>query len=295
MKRVLKDYLTFSRKERVALIIFLILIGIFIVLPYFIKIKRSKPVVDLVLQQQIMQLQQLSHLRDSAEGKVDSVGMSELFEFDPNTLTFAEWKRLGIQEKTIRTIINYRNKGGKFYKPDDLRKIWGLSKDVADKIVPFVRISATFDQSSQHYFHQQKWVASSAIGVLDINTATVDQFMQIPGLEHSLAYRIINYKENVGGFSCVAQIRNVFGMTDSIYQLILPHVQTQPATLKRININTATYYELSQNPFIRKDVANAIIIYRNQHGLYHQIDDIKKIAFITEEIFLQIVPYLKVE
>ena len=35
-----------------------------------------------------------------------------LFEFDPNTINEAGWKRLGLRDKTIQTIQNYLNKGG---------------------------------------------------------------------------------------------------------------------------------------------------------------------------------------
>ena len=45
---------------------------------------------------------------------------AELFYFDPNTASAADWRRLGIKDKTIHTILNYLTKGGKFYKPEDI-------------------------------------------------------------------------------------------------------------------------------------------------------------------------------
>jgi competence ComEA-like helix-hairpin-helix protein len=295
MKRILKDYFTFSRKERVALIVLSILIAVFIALPYVIKIKKAKPVVDDVLQQEIIALQQPSVSRDSIIANKDSSAALNLFPFDPNTLDEAGWQRLGIRQNTIRTILNYRNKGGKFYKPEDLRKIWGMLKGDADRLIPFVTISSIVQPSYQTNFRSQKFSASVFNGILDINIATAEQFMQVPGMEHTLSYRIINYREKLGGFYVVEQLRNVYGMTDSVFELIKVHLKTESTTIKKVNINTATFYALSQNPFIRKDIATAIIVYRNQHGLFHQLDDLKKIVFITDDIYHQIVPYITVE
>jgi competence ComEA-like helix-hairpin-helix protein len=66
-------------------------------------------------------------------------------------------------------------------------------------------------------------------------------------------------------------------------------------TEKKININIASEYELSMNPNISRDIAKAIIIYRNQHGNYQKIEDLKKIVFINEEMFRKIAPYLTVD
>ena len=118
--------------------------------------------------------------------------------------------------------------------------------------------------------------------------------MQIPGIGHSLPFRIINYRDKLGGFWDLLQLKQTYGMTDSIFQLIIPFLKTEPSTCKKININTATDFELSQNPVISKDIAKAIVIYRNQHGSFIRLDDIKRIVFITEEVYSKIVPYLTI-
>ena len=83
-------------------------------------------------------------------------------------------------------------------------------------------------------------------------------------------------------------------MTDSIYQSILPFLKIDMNTIKKININTASEYELSLNPYISRDIAKAIVIYRNQHGNYQSIEQLKKIVFINEEMYQKILPYLTI-
>ena len=62
------------------------------------------------------------------------------FPFDPNTLDEAGWRALGLEERRIRTLLNYRTHGGRFRKPEDLARIYGLSQAEVDRLVPWVRI-----------------------------------------------------------------------------------------------------------------------------------------------------------
>ena len=132
MKQLLRDYFSFSKKETVAAIILVILIGGFIALPYFYKGNISKPVVDKKLIDEISKIQPANSANDSLNDNYSGNFQPSntvietkfaLFEFDPNTLDATGWKRLGLRDKTINTLLNYRNKGGKFRKPEDIRKI----------------------------------------------------------------------------------------------------------------------------------------------------------------------------
>ena len=301
MKRIIKEYFTFSRKEKVAVIILLLLVVVFIFLPYLFEIKKAKPSVDEELQTQLVKWRQNKTLPDSLDGLNDSSTHSsaeikfKLFVFDPNVLSAEGWQELGLSNSVIHTILNYRNKGGKFYQPEDIRKIWGLQKVDADRIIPFAKVKIELNQFQKNDFKHQSTSNQKSLVILDINTATVDQLMQVPGISISMSYRIINYRDKLGGFWNVLQLKQTYGMTDSIYQLIMPFFKTEPATIKKININTATEFELSKNPVISRDIAKAIVIYRNQHGPYTHLDDIKRIAFINEEIYSKIVPYLTID
>jgi len=299
MKKILKDYFTFSRKERTALLILTVLIVVFIVLPYFIPVKHDKPVIDEVLQKQVAQLV----LKDSGtkntnfteESITDNSSSTNtnyaLFEFDPNTIDAAGWKQLGLRDKTIKTILNYRTKGGKFKTAEDIRKIWGLQKEEADRIIPYARIP-TVNSSSTATAKENN---TKAFVKIDINIATPQEWFTIPNLDRNIAYRIIKYKEKLGGFLSISQVKETYGLTDSVYKTIEPYLALQTTAVKKININSADDYTLSTHPYINREVAKAITIYRAQHGAYTKVEDIKKIVFIKEELYQKIAPYLSVE
>ena len=65
-------------------------------------------------------------------------------------------------------------------------------------------------------------------------------------------------------------------------------------TLRKININTDTIDDMKSHPYIRYVLANAIVPYRNQHGNFTAMDDIKKVMLITEDVFNKLAPYIVV-
>lgn len=65
---------------------------------------------------------------------------TELFYFDPNTADSAQFARLGILPRQIHNIYKYRAKGGRFRKPKDLSRIYGLSEEKYNELEPYIRI-----------------------------------------------------------------------------------------------------------------------------------------------------------
>lgn len=226
-----------------------------------------------------------------------------LFAFDPNTLDAAGFKRLGLPDKTINTILKYRSKGGRFWRPEDLRKLYTLRKEDADRLIPYVRMETkppAYAAAGKRETNYPKPVP------IDINTATLEQWKALPTIGDALAARIIKFREKRGGFTSVAQVAQTYGLSDSAFGVILPYLRltapaaatassTTPLPSQKININTATVRELQTNPAIPADVAQAIVIYRTQHGPYQKVEDIRNIVFINEAMYGQIAAFLTVE
>jgi competence protein ComEA len=303
MKRIVKDYFSFSKKETTAAIILLIIVGSFIALPYLYKKERQPPVIDPQVKAAVEAIQPKSTSNESVSDdfadRYQAVPTEvetkyALFEFDPNTLDAAGWKRLGLRDKTINTLLNYRNKGGKFRKPEDIRKIWGLRPQEADRIIPYAKIDAPQNSYAKPVFGSVAPTAK-AIAVVDINTAQPQDMRNIPGMENGLQYRIVKFREKLGGFINLEQVKETYGMTDSAFTAMQPYIKFVPAAVAKININSASDFELNAHPYISNSVAKAIALYRTQHGSYQSVADIKKIAFIKEDVFQKIAPYLTVE
>ncbi|MCM3768838.1 helix-hairpin-helix domain-containing protein, partial [Neobacillus niacini] len=133
-----------------------------------------------------------------------------LFYFDPNTLEAEGWKKLGLRDKTVATILNFRNKGGKFRQPEDIKKIWGLFPDEAERLVPYVRITATSDELSANKYSNdfsegKKYETRKTYSTVDINNSDSSSWIALPGIGSKLSQRIINFRNKLGGFYAVNQ------------------------------------------------------------------------------------------
>jgi competence protein ComEA len=59
-----------------------------------------------------------------------------------------------------------------------------------------------------------------------------------------------------------------------------------------VNLNTATKDELVALPGVGPAKAQAIVDYRNQHGPFRSLDELRKVKGIGEKLFLQLKPEL---
>jgi len=216
----------------------------------------------------------------------------DLFHFDPNTLDETGWQRLGVREKTISTIKNFLSKGGKFYKAEDIKKIWGLNEELAGRLIPYIQIEKKEYVSAERPVYEKKTYTPA---VIDINTADTTAFIALPGIGNKLAQRIVTFRDKLGGFYTIDQVGETFGLPDSTFQKLKPRLSLNNTSLRQVNINTATIDELKAHPYIKYSIGNAIFQYRAQHGNFTAVKDLKKIMLITEDVYRKLLPYVKVD
>ena len=97
-----------------------------------------------------------------------------------------------------------------------------------------------------------------------------------------------------GGFFNKEQLMEVWKFDQEKYDGVQQFVEVNPASIKKININTCTAQEL-KHPYIKWNIANAIVNYRTIHGKFKTIEDIKKTDLVDEETLRKIAPYLTLE
>jgi len=315
-KNFITEYLNFTKKQRNGtLALLLLIVGISLlpfIFPFFIKpiatdaTSFEKEIATLKIKQvdsgtaYQRKASEDGHtpLYEPADRKFagKETWKGELFYFDPNTLNEAGWKKLGVREKTITTIQKYISKGGKFYKPPDLGKIWGISEADKERLIPFVQIEKANAAANYPTNNYSKPIVEKNIytpQLIDINLADTTAFIALPGIGSKLSQRIISFRDKLGGFHKIEQVAETFGLADSIFQKIKPRLLLDKPVVKQLNINSASTDELKQHPYLRYTLANAIVQYRSQHGNYAAVSDLKKIMLITDDVFNKMVPYLK--
>jgi competence protein ComEA len=313
-----KEYFSFTKKERNAIIILGLLALLFSLLPTifpFLVKDDIELVVDTVAQRELAALEILPDKNDNTTASYSDADLyqpkeskfekyrrekitGELYSFNPNTITAEEWKRLGLRDKTIQTILKYRSKGGKFYKPEDLQRIYGLHTNEYERLLPFVQIeskpktiSEPVTVSTELKTERREYNAV----VVDINHADTTTWKQLKGIGSTYARRIVNFRTKLGGFVSVEQVGETFGLPDSVFQKVKQQLRFNASSINQIDVNNSTIDELKAHPYIGFSVANAIVQYRSQHGNFTTITDLQKIGAIDGVLYRKISPYLTVK
>ncbi len=295
-KKILPFFL-FNRKERRGIYILLLIITGMWFIPWFF----SSPVSPVSVDELIIIEQALDTLlvRENSTGKFKPNFIPKsLFFFDPNTATEADWKKLGIPEKTIATLQKYLSKGGRIRKREDLKKIYGFPKGAYETLLPYIRINEERVIDNKNYTrkfqdNQPYKSKSKEIQRVFINQADSTQWEALPGIGPKLASRIILFRTKLGGFISLEQVAETYGLPDSTFQKIKPFLELDnPGLPKTLDINHASLEELQAHPYLSYQLAKLIIAYRNQHGPFKQKEEIRKIALMTPELFIRIAPYV---
>ncbi|MBX6379711.1 MAG: helix-hairpin-helix domain-containing protein [Thermoflavifilum aggregans] len=300
----MRTLLTFSRNQRKAMLVIFLLIGISMLFPLLItRLYPEQPLVVEMITSDSLHIQ-MNHLPQTSAQKKSSTSVSyQLFYFDPNKATLEDWLRLGIPSRTALVILHYREKGGRFRKKEDLMKIYGFQQADYQRLAPYVRIGDKTIDSTKHvqmpvitssagtYINQQQTAFRQKI---ELNSADTLLLMQLPGIGSAYARHIIRYRERLGGFYAVDQLKEISHIPDSIIQRVLPWVSIDTGLIRSMDLNTVQLGELAIHPYVGYALARLIIAYREQHGPYREIADLQKLVLVNEQIYRKLVHYLVV-
>ena len=228
-------YFIFSEKERKGIIVLGIILTLSIVFALIVPHKND--IVGNSTPQAISEL--------------------HLFNFDPNTIDSANAIHLGIPIKQVNTLIHYREKGGRFYKKEDILKLYGLDPVIAHQLIPFIVITSTeseskwgryttndkgnnyrsnYDYASRYKSNKDKesnngpWLKMKKGAVswtININEADAKEWHDKTRLPMNIVHQIINYKNHLGGFTHPLQLKKVYGLADTDFQNLRPHLLLQ--------------------------------------------------------------------
>jgi competence ComEA-like helix-hairpin-helix protein len=298
-----KEYFTFTKKERNGLIVLLLILLVLILFRvYQSKLSYNSIVLiddefkqeieifekSLTLKQSIKKEYKTSAYNKKKNEDLKWYKPDDCFNFDPNTASEIEFRKLGFAKKQILTLLNYREKGGVFYKNKDLLKIYGIDKEQFEFLSPFIDI--------QLKEKENKFIAINKVEVLiNINSATKEQLVKLNGIGNTFAERIIKYRDLLGGYLKKEQLLEVYGMDSTRYSGFSLNILIDSNQIHKINLNDAEYKTLVRHPYLNIYQTKAILKYRELEGDFNSIEQIHQNRLLLKEEYLRLKPYLKLK
>ena len=286
MKAHIKNYLSITKKEWNGLVVLVILIALVLAAPYGYQMFHKDNTINFKdFDKAATQLSRAEQRPLSAGGNAgsdDKIAHPVMFPFNPNNLTVAQWRQLGLSEHQANVIKNYEAKGGKFFRAEDVKKIYVISPDDYKRLEPYINIPATAHNSDK---------IKPGV-VIELNTADSAALTKVRGIGPSSAVRIVRYRKRLGGFYHKEQLKEVFGVDSAMYAEIGGQLSANPKLVMRIDINAISPDQLRIFPYLNYKQVNAIIQYRLQHGPYSSLTDMKNVAILDDVILRKIEPYI---
>ncbi len=126
---------------------------------------------------------------------------------------------------------------------------------------------------------------------IDINTADSAVWVALNGIGPGFAKRIMTYREKLGGFYQVEQLKEVYGL-DSLW------VKENKALLKVgagvyrfLAINQVEWKEF-KHPYLPYGQSKVVLAYRKQHGVLKDFEALEKIQLLDLVAWRRLRPYL---
>ncbi|KAM8766434.1 endonuclease/exonuclease/phosphatase family domain-containing protein 1 isoform 2-T2 [Acanthopagrus schlegelii] len=137
---------------------------------------------------------------------------------------------------------------------------------------------------------------------LNINTATEEELMTLPGVNRTVAQNIVEYRDCIGGFKKVEDLALVSGVGATKLEVIKLEIcvssrtsssQHSPSSLRKdldhlsctgMNINTATPAQLMSIRGITEKIAKNIVAYRADQGPFKSIEDLVRVHHINSSL-----------
>lgn len=308
------DYFQFTRKERTGIFFLLLLVlmfcyfpalfpVVFPVTPEFRNLENDSIYNELLVK--TGPLASNNHRGgENLQNTIPQKGEKrELFVFDPNSVSENDWQALGVSDRTIKTIKNYLEKGGRFKVPSDIKKIYGLSPSLANKLMAYISIAKAGPKEEKFpdttrfnsRYHTSKEVEKKSFGPIDINEADSLEWLSLKGIGPALTHRILKFRDKLGGFHSIAQVAEVYGLADSTFLLLQPFLSCRSNNVRKILINAATLEELEKHPYISRKLAKVVIAYRDQHGPFRSKEELENILITEPGQLMKLIPYVSVE
>lgn len=191
----------------------------------------------------------------------------ESFRFNPNTATEEELCRLGFTPKQAQSIINYRNKGGRFRRPEDFAKSYVVSDSIFRRLKPYIDIP-----------------------LVDLNQADSAAFDALPGIGGWFASKMIEHRKALGGYSYKEQLMDIYRFNQEKFDGLSDLITVSDEYVTPYPLWSLPADSLRLHPYIRNiETARAIVLFReNNPPEKHTVEDLANAFILPEEDALRL-------
>lgn len=270
----------FQTRERRALVVFLLLAGLFVV--GLLLAERRESAVS----------------AERAEVEMETVAADSvtLFQFDPNTVDYADLRRLGLTSRMAVSLLKYRAAGKVFRIPEDVATCYGMTDSVYFILEPYIRIGSEYAIAPSFERQYREYAPREPRRIVPREKFRIDtvsaSYLASLGFSIRQAEAIVRYRDLYEGIRDEVGLRDCYMIADSVADLLLPYVifpESKSVRSGLIELNAADSATLRSVVGIGEKSVGAIIRYRERLGGFYSVEQLAEIPQVMEASFERIV------
>lgn len=272
-----KDWLAFSSREKQGLYLIIALVIVLLGIKLYLNDQEEKRREILRLNDEIQQLKEKQPYQNHNNSYATKKRVEETkkslspFSFDPNTIDSSGLIQLGLSPRVAHNLIAYRSKGGRFYKSEDMAKIYGLTSSEFDQLHSYINIQRKSERKDSVKYDSKRNLPTPFVPhkfqhdtLIDLNNTDTVTLQKIPGIGPYYAKVIVEYGHKLGGYTSVDQLKEIKQLREGVYDQTAHWFTIKSSFIQPININTTAFGLLCGHPYIGYERARAIDQFRRK-------------------------------
>ena len=222
------------------------------------------------------------------------------FPFNPNTADSATLIKVGLKSWQVKNLLAYRRAGGRWKDADDFKRLYGLTEEDYQRLRPYIQIPppvrevyfTEHDRARQDSLYRLRPEKFTELIVLDLNTVDTLTLRKIPGIGVGYSRSIVSYRQRLGGFVSVAQLKDIEGLPERIEEWFSVGENVEVRT---ISINKSDFKTLVRHPYLSYEQVKVITTHIRKYGPLRSWKDLQLYPDFTPQDFERLTPYFVFE
>lgn len=234
--------------------------------------------------------------------------------FDPNTVDSLTLIGFGLRPWKVKNFLHYREAGKVFRSTEDLGDTYGWTEEDVERVASYVRVGKKYGKGKRLFGGTEKgqpgwegrnekygkdgkrwddWKSNKfhTLTKVDVNTADTAMLRRIPGVGAKISEAIVRYREKLGGFYSVEQLREIKMVSPEL----LEWMEVSSPNVQKIPVNEASFQALNSHPYISYEQTKALLQYIRLYGKVKDEQALLETGIFTKEDVERLKPYLVYE
>lgn len=222
--------------------------------------------------------------------------------FDPNTVDSLTLIGFGLKPWKVKNFLHYRAAGKVFRSAEDLGDTYGWTEEDVERVRGYVRVGKEYEKKEKKRKEREEWKQREekhehtsnkfhTLTKVDINSADTALLRRIPGVGAKISEAIVRYREKLGGFHSVEQLKEISIVSPEL----LEWMEVSSPNVQKIPINEASFQALNSHPYISYDQTKALLQYIRLYGKVKDEQALLDTGIFTKEDVERLKPYLVYE